>query len=135
MSNQDLEEGDSFTPRLDAGGLIGAIVTDAVSGEVLMFAYMNATALERTMTSGLATFYSRSRNALWVKGETSGDFLRVVEIRTDCDQDMLWLRVRPEGKGACHTGRRSCFYRRLEPCPGGGVRLAMVDEEPANSRS
>ena len=103
-----------FEPRFDAQGLIPAVAVDASNGEVLMTAYMNLEALEQTRRTQKATFYSRSRQKLWVKGETSGNFLAVEEIRVDCDQDCLVLRVRlPKGGAACHTGERSCFYRRL----------------------
>lgn len=106
------EQGSDFLPRFDSNGLLTAVACDADSREVLMVAYMNAEALQRTRDTGLATFWSRSRGALWLKGETSGHFLRVQEIRVDCDQDALVLLVRPEGP-ACHTGAVSCFYRRL----------------------
>jgi phosphoribosyl-AMP cyclohydrolase len=120
----DLDETLVFQPRLDAQGLIPAIVTDAGDGRVLMFAHMNEEALRLTRATGLAHFWSRSRQTLWKKGETSGETLRVVSILTDCDQDVLQLIVRPEGRGAaCHTGRRSCFYRRLE-----GDSLTLVDD-------
>lgn len=102
-----------LTPHYDAAGLVAAIVTDRASGEVLMLAHMNAEALAATQASGEATFWSRSRARLWKKGETSGNVLRVVEIRIDCDQDAVWLICDPAGP-ACHTGRRSCFYRRVE---------------------
>ena len=95
------------------GGLIPAIIQDADNGQVLMVAFMDAEALEKTRETGLAHFHSRSRGKLWLKGETSGHFLRVQEIRVDCDQDALWLRVAPQGP-ACHTGAPSCFYRRIE---------------------
>jgi phosphoribosyl-AMP cyclohydrolase len=109
-----LEKGTDFTPKFDAGGLIGAIVTDALSGEVLMFAYMNAEALAATIDNRVAHFWSRSRGKLWRKGEDSGNILSVEEIRVDCDQDVLWLKVRVAGEGvACHTGARSCFYRSV----------------------
>jgi len=109
---QELEEGRTFCPRFDDKGLIPAIVTHAETGEVLMFAWMNAEALACTLEEGIAVFYSRSRAKLWRKGETSGEVLAVTEVRTDCDQDVIWLKVRPQGRGAaCHTGRRSCFYR------------------------
>jgi phosphoribosyl-AMP cyclohydrolase len=102
-------------PKFDADGLIPAIVTDAASGEVLMFAWMNAEALARTIETRIGHFWSRSRNKLWKKGEESGNLLRISELRTDCDQDALWLRVTVEGDGvACHTGERSCFYRSVE---------------------
>jgi phosphoribosyl-AMP cyclohydrolase len=104
---------DLLMPRFDAAGLVTAIVTDADSGVLLMVAHMNADAIERTQATGMAHFWSRSRSALWRKGETSGNDLALVEMRVDCDQDALLLRVRPAGP-ACHTGRRSCFYRRVE---------------------
>ena len=103
-----------FAPKFDAGGLIPAVAVDAATGEVLMTAYMNREALEATRKTKKATFYSRSRQTLWVKGETSGNYLAVDEIRVDCDQDCLVVRVRlPQGGAACHTGERSCFYRKL----------------------
>jgi phosphoribosyl-AMP cyclohydrolase len=116
-----LEETAAFQPRFDASGLIPAIVTDARDGTVLMFAFMNAESLRLTEETGLAHFWSRSRRSLWQKGETSGETLKVVEILTDCDQDVLQVKAEPQGKGvSCHTGRRSCFYRRLE---GGTLRF------------
>ena len=102
-----------FEPRFDAAGLITAVAVDAVSGEVLMLAHMDAEALAKTRETGLAHFHSRSRGRLWMKGESSGHTLRVVETRVDCDQDAIVLRVEPAGP-ACHTGARSCFYRVLE---------------------
>ena len=111
----EIENGLEFQPNFNEQGLIGAVATDAKSGEVLMFAWMNAEALNRTIASREATFWSRSRSRLWKKGEESGNILRVAEIRVDCDQDMLWLIVEPGGNGAaCHTGARSCFYRKLD---------------------
>jgi phosphoribosyl-AMP cyclohydrolase len=113
-SKAALEAGLDFAPKFDADGLIPAIVTDAQSGEVLMFAFMNAQALALSIETGIVHFWSRSRGALWKKGEESGNMFNVVEMRTDCDQDVIWLRVAVEGDGhACHTGRRSCFYRVL----------------------
>ena len=121
-SQAERETGTVFMPRFDANGLIGAIVADAASGEVLMFAFMNAEALARTLETGEAHFWSRSRQSLWRKGETSGNILRVVEMRTDCDQDCLLVRVTIAGDGAaCHTGRKSCFYRRIETPETGGA--------------
>ena len=109
---QELEEGSTFTPRFDAEGLIPAIVTEAESNEVLMFAYMNAEALRLSVETAVAHFYSRSRGRLWKKGEESGNLLHIVSMRTDCDQDVVWLSVRIDGHGAaCHTGRKTCFYR------------------------
>ncbi len=96
------------------GGLVPAIAQDATSGEVLMLAYMNAEAWKKTVETGMATYYSRSRGKLWVKGETSGHIQRVVEIRVDCDCDTILLRIDQVGGSACHTGHRSCFYRKLE---------------------
>ena len=116
-----LEDTLDFQPRFDANGLIPAIVTDARDGTVLMFAFMNAEALRLSQETGLAHFWSRSRQALWKKGETSGETLRVVEMLTDCDQDVLQVKVEMQGRGhACHTGRRSCFYRRVD---GGKLRM------------
>jgi phosphoribosyl-AMP cyclohydrolase len=125
-----LEEGSAFTPRFDASGLVTAVVTDAVDGKLLMVAHMNAEALALTLETGVAHYWSRSRNALWKKGETSGNQQQVVEVLTDCDQDAVWLRVNVLGHDAtCHTGRRSCFYRTVE-IGGGKARLAADGSEP-----
>ena len=123
---KDIEAGNVFQPKFDGDGLIPAIVTDAASGAVLMFAFMNAQALQLALESGVAHFWSRSRNKLWKKGEESGNLLSIAEIRTDCDQDVLWITAKVQGDGvACHTGARSCFYRVLQKADGepGGVRL------------
>jgi phosphoribosyl-AMP cyclohydrolase len=112
-SSADREQGSAFLPRFDAQGLLTAVVTDSTTGEVLMVAFMDEEALAKTRETGLAHFHSRSRQKLWLKGETSGHFLHVEEIRVDCDQDALVLRARRDGP-ACHTGAPSCFYRRLE---------------------
>lgn len=112
-NDEDRESGSRFMPRFDAQGLIAAIVVDAANQQVLMFAFMNDEALRLTRESGFAHFWSRSRQGLWKKGETSGNTLKVEEILVDCDQDALVLRVIPAGP-ACHTGETSCFYRRLE---------------------
>jgi len=110
----EIERGLAFQPRFDADGLVPAVVTDAASGEVLMFAWMNAEAIALTLETRLAHFWSRSRRKLWKKGEESGNLLHVAEVRTDCDQDVLWLKASVGGDGiACHTGARSCFYRSL----------------------
>lgn len=125
-SPSSIEKSDIFQPKFDGDGLIPAIVTDDASGNVLMFAFMNATALSLTLESGVAHFWSRSRNRLWKKGEESGNLLSVVEIRTDCDQDVVWIRANVAGDGvACHTGAVSCFYRKLVAAPDAqsGVRL------------
>lgn len=113
QDSHDREQGSAFLPKFDAQGLLTAVACHADTHEVLMVAYMNAEALAQTRTTGLAHFWSRSRQSQWLKGETSGHFLRVVEIRVDCDQDALVLLVRPEGP-ACHTGAVSCFYRKLD---------------------
>jgi phosphoribosyl-AMP cyclohydrolase len=111
----ELERGETLAPRFDAAGLIAAVAVDADRGEVLMLAWMNAEALALTIETGAAHYYSRSRQALWKKGETSGQVQTVVEIRIDCDQDAVLLKVRPQGDGgACHVGFRSCFYRVVE---------------------
>ncbi len=114
-SLQALEHGDQLSPRFDAAGLIAAVATDADSGELLMLAWMNAEALSKTLETGEAHYFSRSRGELWHKGATSGQIQKVAEVRIDCDQDAVWLKVRPQGDGgACHTGARSCFYRVVE---------------------
>ena len=116
--------------RFDEKGLVPAIIQDAGTKEVLTLAYMNEEALARTITTGEAHYWSRSRQRLWRKGEDSGNVQRVVELRTDCDQDALWLKVETGGTGAsCHTGRRSCFYRAVPVggSPGGGLALRFVD--------
>jgi phosphoribosyl-AMP cyclohydrolase len=123
----DIEEGLAFRPKFDASGLVTCVATDAGSGEVLMVAHMNDEALRKTVASGDAWYFSRSRNALWRKGESSGHFQRVVEMRMDCDQDAVWIRVEQTG-GACHTGRRSCFYRAVTAGEG-GAQLSFVDAE------
>jgi phosphoribosyl-AMP cyclohydrolase len=102
------------------GGLIPAIVQDEASGEILMLAYMNQQAFEATLSTGKATYYSRSRKTLWVKGETSGNVQLVKEIRIDCDNDAILLKVEQLGRAACHTGHRSCFYKKVE---NGSIRI------------
>ena len=123
----DIEEGLAFQPKFDAAGLVTCVATDAVSGEVLMVAHMNEEALRKTVASGEAWYFSRSRNALWRKGETSGQVQRVLEMRMDCDQDAVWIRVEQTG-AACHTGRRSCFYRKIDGGEG-GAKLSFVDAD------
>lgn len=125
----DVEGGAVFQPKFDADGLIPAIVTAADTGEVLMFAWMNREALRLTIESRVAHFWTRSRQKLWKKGEESGNLLDVAEIRVDCDQDVVWLKVTVRGAGvACHTGERSCFYRSvgLGPADGGPARLTRA---------
>lgn len=106
------ETGLSLNPKFDANGLITAVVTDAADGTVLMVGHMNAEALTKSHETGTAVFFSRSRQRLWQKGESSGHFLHIVEMRIDCDQDAIWIIARPDGP-TCHTGERSCFYRRI----------------------
>ena len=110
-----LERGVVLSPRFDANGLVACVATHAGTGEVLMLAWMNAEALRLTLETGAAHYYSRSRQSLWKKGETSGQIQQVLEVRVDCDQDAVLLKVRPQGDGgACHVGFRSCFYRVVE---------------------
>jgi phosphoribosyl-AMP cyclohydrolase len=123
----DIEEGLTLQPKFDASGLVTCVATDAATGDVLMVAHMNDEALRKTIESGEAWYFSRSRNALWRKGETSGHVQRVVEMRLDCDQDAIWIRVEQTG-AACHTGRRSCFYRRVDKGEGGAC-LSFVDAD------
>lgn len=122
-STAEVEEGLGFAPKFDADGLVTAVVTDVKTGDVLMVAHMNAEALRDTIATGEAWFYSRSRKKLWKKGETSGHVQRIAELRVDCDQDSLWLKVEQVGPGACHTGRRSCFYRTVPLGQTGTVKL------------
>jgi phosphoribosyl-AMP cyclohydrolase len=126
-SSRDIEEGLALLPKFDADGLVTAVVTDVKSGDVLMVAHMNADALAKTIESGEAWYFSRSRRKLWKKGESSGHGQRVIELRVDCDQDALWLKVEQLGPGACHTGRRSCFYRAAPLGQKGAVRLEFRD--------
>lgn len=122
MKKEQLEEGQQLSLEFEKrGGLIPAVVQDVKDGRILMLAYVNAEAFDVTLQKGMATFWSTSRNELWTKGETSGDFLKIVDILTDCDQDALIYRVEPQGGGACHTKdpvsgktRETCFYRKLD---------------------
>jgi phosphoribosyl-AMP cyclohydrolase len=123
----DIEEGLTLQPKFDASGLVTCVATDAATSEVLMVAHMNDEALRKTIATGEAWYFSRSRNALWRKGETSGHIQRVVEMRLDCDQDAIWIRVEQTG-AACHTGRRSCFYRQVTAGEG-GTQLSFVDAD------
>jgi phosphoribosyl-AMP cyclohydrolase len=127
-SDADLEEGLALTPKFDAGGLVTCVATDAASGDLLMVAHMNAEALAKTIATGEAWYFSRSRRTLWKKGETSGHTQRVVEMRVDCDQDAVWLKVEQK-VAACHTGRRSCFYRAVPLGKPGSATLEFRDSE------
>lgn len=118
-SKAELEEGTVLTPRFGADGLVTCVTTDAETNELLMVAHMNAEALAKTIETGEAWYWSRSRGELWHKGATSGQVQTVLEMRVDCDQDALWLKVKVAGDGGCcHTGRRSCFYRKVETTDG-----------------
>ncbi len=123
----EIEEGLDFAPKFDKDGLIPALAMDATTREPLMLAYMNAESLRRTLEIGEAVYWSRSRQEFWHKGATSGHIQRIVEIRTDCDQDALILVVEQIGAGACHTGRGSCFYRKVTtPLEGGNAKLEWI---------
>jgi phosphoribosyl-AMP cyclohydrolase len=128
-STEEVEEGRALAPKFDADGLLTCVTTDSDTGEVLMVAHMNADALQRTIASGEAWYFSRSRRALWRKGESSGHGQRVIEMRIDCDQDAVWIKVEQVGPGACHTGRRSCFYRAVPLGDAGAVTLEFRDGE------
>lgn len=130
-SKQDLEMGTTLAPRFDKDGLIAGLATDAETGEVLMLAWMNAESLTKSIETGVAHFWSRSRGELWRKGETSGNELRIVEMLTDCDQDAILMRVKIAGNGvACHTGARSCFYRKVAlGAPAATAGLSRLDED------
>jgi phosphoribosyl-AMP cyclohydrolase len=122
---EQVEEGLELAPKFDGNGLMPAITTDADSGEVLMLGYMNAEALRRTIATGEAHYWSRSRQCLWRKGATSGFVQKVVELRIDDDQDAVWMRVRIEGGASCHVGYRSCFYRALPVGEQGAARSRL----------
>ncbi|CAM1647610.1 phosphoribosyl-AMP cyclohydrolase [Bartonella apihabitans] len=129
-AKNNLEEGTEFLPKFDSKGLVTAVVTDAESDGLLMVAFMNQEALKLTLETGIAHYWSRSRQKIWKKGESSGNIQKIEEIRVDCDQDALWLKVRVLGAGAtCHTGRKSCFYRRLK-VKNGVARLEVDSEKP-----
>lgn len=124
MDKKALEEHLTFTPKFDENGLIPCITTCAQTGKVLMFAYMNRQALDLSIETGQAHYWSRSRGKLWHKGESSGHFQNITEMRTDCDQDCIWISVKTE-EGSCHTGRQSCFYRKIT----GEKTLEFIDAD------
>jgi phosphoribosyl-AMP cyclohydrolase len=128
-NSKEIEEGLALAPKFDRDGLVTVVATDAKSGDLLMVAHMNAEALSRTVETGEAWYFSRSRQALWKKGESSGHVQRVVEMRVDCDQDAVWIKVEQGGPGACHTGRRSCFYRAVPLGQKGGAKEGAVKLE------
>lgn len=126
-SKKDLEENLTFSPKFDADGLIPCITTDVETGKVLMFAFMNEDAVQKTIETGEAYYWSRSRKELWHKGESSGHTQKVIEMRTDCDQDCIWLIV--EAGPACHTGRQTCFYRKIQlGDTDGDTKMHFVDD-------
>ena len=129
--SHEIEEGISFQPRFDANGLVTVVATDVATGDVLMVAHMNDEALRKTIATGEAWYFSRSRKRLWRKGESSGHVQRVTEMRIDCDQDAVWIKVEQAGAGACHTGRRSCFYRAvpLGKAPDASLVLELREAE------
>ncbi|MEO0619907.1 MAG: phosphoribosyl-AMP cyclohydrolase [Pseudomonadota bacterium] len=134
-AGEALELGTDFTPRFGPDGTLPVVATDVKNGAVVMLAYMNREALNATIATGFATYWSRSRGSLWIKGESSGNRQRVIELRTDCDQDAIWITVDVEGHGAsCHRGYHSCFYRRVPDARlGGGVgdtSLEFTDAAP-----
>lgn len=125
LTTSEIEEGTVFAPKFDAAGLLTSVVVDAADGAVLVVAHMNAAALEATLLTGKVHFWSRSRGALWMKGETSGHYLSVEAVLVDCDQDALLIRATPAGP-TCHTGARSCFYRQIDTREGESV-LRRID--------
>lgn len=125
-SKQAIEEGLLFAPKFDEHGLLPAMAVDAETGAPLMLAYMNEKSLKLTLELGQAVYWSRSRNELWHKGATSGEFQEIIEIRTDCDQDALVLRVKQRGGGCCHTKRATCFYRVVKTADGEALLEATV---------
>ncbi|MEN3376390.1 MAG: phosphoribosyl-AMP cyclohydrolase [Hyphomicrobiales bacterium] len=132
-ATEAVEEGRALAPKFDADGLVTCVATDAATGELLMVAHMNAEALAKTIESGEAWYFSRSRRRLWRKGESSGHVQRVLEMRVDCDQDAVWIKVEQAGPGACHTGRRSCFYRAvpLGKAPDASLEMEFRGAEKA----
>jgi phosphoribosyl-AMP cyclohydrolase len=127
-SAAEREEGTALMPKFEADGTVTCVATDAGTGDVLMVAHMNAEALAKTIATGQAWYYSRSRRALWRKGETSGHTQRVVEMRVDCDQDAVWIKVE-QVAAACHSGRRSCFYRAVPLGQKGAAKLEFRDAD------
>lgn len=126
-ANHAAEEGLALAPKFDADGLVTVVVTDVWTGDVLMVAHMNEQALRRSIKTGEAWYWSRSRRALWRKGESSGHTQRITEMRVDCDQDAIWIKVEQQGPGACHTGRKSCFYRAVPLPQVGNITLEFRD--------
>lgn len=130
FSADEIETGGRLAPKWDASGLVTAVATDAATGDLLMVAHMNAEALHKTLKTGQAHYWSRSRRELWRKGATSGNVQIVREVRIDCDQDAVWLKVEQQGPGACHVGYRSCFYRVVK-ADDGGATLEIAEAPPS----
>ncbi len=126
-AGETVETTTCFTPRFDAAGLVTAVVTDAQTGHLLMVAHMNAEAIAKSVETGMAHFWSRSRGRLWRKGEESGNGLKIVEMLTDCDQDTIWIKARLHGTAACHTGAFSCFYRAIAADAQGRLHLKPAE--------
>jgi len=122
------EEQLDFNPKFDAKGLVPCVTTSAKTGKVLMVAYMNDLAIQKTIETSEAHYWSRSRNEIWHKGASSGMVQRVTEMRTDCDQDCIWISVEMEQEASCHTGRESCFYRKIPLKQVGDIKMTMVDD-------
>lgn len=133
MDKETLETGLSFAPKFDSDGLIPCVCCDYETGELLMFAFMNEEALLKSVATGQAHYYSRSRKKLWLKGESSGQIQKIIEMKTDCDQDCVWIRVTVQGEhggAACHTGYRSCFYRTVQLGEHAGEVPMTMTKEP-----
>lgn len=126
MNLYDREKGLKFKPKFDSNGLLSAVITDAKDNQLLMVGFMNQDAINKTIETNIVHFYSRSRQKLWMKGETSGHILNVAEIRIDCDQDALWIIADPAGP-TCHTGTKSCFYRRVKDSDADNNILEMIE--------
>ena len=129
MDKHELETTMNLSPKFDDKGLIPCITTSAKTGKVLMFAYMNQQAIDKTLETKEVHYWSRSRSSLWHKGASSGMVQKLVEMRIDCDQDCIWVTVEMQPEASCHTGRQSCFYRKLERSDNGTITMSYIDDE------
>ena len=129
MDKHELETTMNLSPKFDNNGLIPCITTSAKTGKVLMFAYMNQQAIDKTLETKEVHYWSRSRSSLWHKGASSGMVQKLVEMRIDCDQDCIWVTVEMQPEASCHTGRQSCFYRKLERSDNGTITMSYIDDE------
>jgi len=128
VDKKQLEESLNFTPSFDENGLVPCITTSAKTGKVLMFAWMNDEAIRKTIQTGQAHYWSRSRTRLWHKGESSGNTQKIIDMRTDCDQDCIWISVEMSTEASCHTGRESCFYRKIDlEGPSDKPKMKLID--------